>query len=232
MTVKALIFDVFGTCVDWRSSVAREVEKVFPRVDAIEFAMAWRAEYDPAMAKIRSGNRPYTDLDVLHFENLQRVCEDFNVSKDDAALWDLNKAWEKLDPWDDVLPGLNALHPNYILAPCSNGSIALMSNLKRYAKLPWDCILGAELANDYKPSAKVYKAAVDALRLMPHEVMMVAAHNTDLDGARKMGLKTAFVPRVAEYGPNQSKDLAADSDWTVIAEDFVELAKSLNSSFV
>lgn len=223
MTIKALIFDVFGTCVDWRSSVAREVAQVFPHIDAAAFADAWRAEYDPAMARIRDGGRGYVPLDDLHLENLHRVAERFGIKAPDS----LNTAWEKLDPWPDVLPGLKRLHRDHILAPCSNGSIALMTRLARYASLPWDCILGADLACDYKPQPAVYRACCAALRLAPQEVMMVAAHNGDLQAARAEGLKTAFVPRPTEHGPDQTTDLTPMADWDIIAADFNALAQAL-----
>lgn len=221
--VRALIFDVFGTCVDWRTSVAREVSKVLPEVDALAFADAWRAEYDPAMARVREGGRGYVALDDLHLENLHRVAARFGVTAPD----DLNSAWEKLDPWSDVVPGLTALRARHILAPCSNGSIALMTRLARYGHLPWDCILGAEIARDYKPKPQVYLASCDALRLDPSEVMMVAAHNGDLVAARAAGLATGFVPRPTEHGPDQTTDLAPEADWDLVARDFTDLAAQL-----
>lgn len=218
--VKAFIFDVFGTCVDWRTSVAREVAAVLPQVDALAFADAWRAEYDPAMARVREGNRGYIALDDLHLENLKTVAARFGVVAPD----NLNAAWERFDPWSDVTSGLSRLKQKAIIAPCSNGSIALMTRLARYAGLPWDCILGAEIARDYKPKPAVYLAACAALRLDPSEVMMVAAHNGDLHAARATGLKTGFIPRPTEYGPSQTTDLSADADWDVIAHDFNDLA--------
>lgn len=220
---RALIFDVFGTCVDWRSAVAREVATVLPEVDALAFADAWRAEYDPAMARIRDGGRGYVALDDLHLENLHRVAARFGVTAPD----NLNTAWERLDPWSDVVPGLTALRARHILAPCSNGSIALMTRLARHAALPWDCILGAEIARDYKPKPQVYLAACAALRLDPGQVMMVAAHNGDLHAARATGLLTGFVPRPTEYGPGQNTDLAPEADWDIIAADFNALAAKL-----
>ena len=222
MSIKAVIFDVFGTCVDWRSSVAREVAAMMPGVDATGFAMRWRAEYDPAMARIREGGRGYVALDVLHRENLDRVCADLGVSCPDPDR--LTRAWERLDPWPDVVPGLIRLRARAILAPCSNGSIALMTRLARHAGLPWDCILGADLAQDYRPKAQVYLASCAALRLAPSEVMMVAAHNADLFAARDAGLATGFVPRPSEYGPAQTDDLRPEADWDVIAADFGQLA--------
>ena len=223
MTPQALIFDVFGTCVDWRISVAREVGAVLPHIDATAFATAWRAEYDPAMARIRDGGRGYVPLDDLHRENLHKVAGDLGVTAPD----DLSHAWERLDPWPDVVPGLTALKANHIIAPCSNGSIALMTRLAKYAALPWDCILGAEIARDYKPNAQVYLASCAALRLPPDQVMMVAAHNDDLFAARAAGLKTAFVPRPMEHGPDQTTDLAPAADWDVVADDFIALARAL-----
>ncbi|WP_102225196.1 haloacid dehalogenase type II [Acidimangrovimonas sediminis] len=223
--VQALIFDVFGTCVDWRGSVAREVARHLPDVDATAFATAWRAEYDPAMARIREGGRGYVPLDDLHLENLARTAAAFGVTPSDPQL--LNRAWEKLDPWPDTVPGLNAMKPHALLAPCSNGSIALMARLARHAGLPWDCILGADLARDYKPRPGVYRAACAALRLPPSDVMMVAAHNGDLAAARAEGLKTAFVARPTEHGPGQTTDLAPTADWDAVAGDFPSLARAL-----
>lgn len=223
--IQAAIFDVFGTCVDWRSSVAREVRAVLPDVEAEAFATAWRAEYDPSMARIRDGARGYVPLDDLHLENLHRVAEGFGVAVEDPD--GLNRAWEKLDPWPDVVSGLTAMKTRRIIAPCSNGSIALMTRLARYGGLPWECILGAELAQDYKPQASVYHASCAALRLPPEAVIMVAAHNNDLHAARAAGLKTAFVPRPLEHGPDQVIDLEPEADWDVIAQDFEDLAAQL-----
>ena len=221
--IKALIFDVFGTCVDWRNSVAHEVEIAFPGIDSLAFADAWRAEYDPAMRRIRDGGRGYVALDDLHRENLHRVAKRFAVSAPDS----LSHVWERLSPWPDVVGGLHALKRHAIIAPCSNGSIALMTRLARHAGLPWDCILGADIARDYKPKPEVYLASCAALRLPPEEVMMVAAHNEDLAAARALGLQTAFVPRPTEYGPAQDKDLVPSEEWDATAPDFETLAKEL-----
>lgn len=223
--VQALIFDVFGTCVDWRTSVASEVAKALPGVDPTAFADAWRAEYQPAMERIRSGGRGYVPLDDLHMENLRIVLARFGAECADAET--LNSAWERLDPWPDTVPGLAALKKRHIIAPCSNGSIALMTRLAKHAGLPWDCILGADIARDYKPKATVYRASAQALRLDPSEVAMVAAHNDDLFAARAAGLKTAFVVRPTEHGPDQTTDLEPESDWDWIADDFQNLAEQL-----
>ena len=225
MSPRALIFDVFGTCVDWRTSIADQVAAALPGLDAPAFADAWRGEYQPAMERIRSGGRGYVALDDLHRENLELVAERFGIVPDDPAA--LARAWERLDPWPDVVRGLGAMRVQRILAPCSNGSIALMTRLARHGGLPWDCILGANIARDYKPKPVVYEAACAALRLAPGEVMMVAAHNGDLHAARKAGLRTAFVPRPTEHGPGQTTDLEPDANWDVVASDFEALAETL-----
>ncbi|MBD3677665.1 MAG: haloacid dehalogenase type II [Rhodobacteraceae bacterium] len=225
--VDAYIFDVFGTCVDWRESVAREVAEHLPGVDAHAFADAWRGEYQPAMERIRAGGRGYVALDDLHMENLAIVSERFGVTAPDPEA--LNRAWEKLDPWPDTVAGLTALKRQAIIAPCSNGSIALMTRLARHGGLPWDCILGAEIAQDYKTKPVVYLASCAALRLPPERVMMVAAHNDDLEAARVLGLKTGFVPRPTEYGPNQTTDLEPSADWDVIATDLQDLAAQVGA---
>lgn len=219
---RAFIFDVFGTCVDWRTSVARDVAAALPEVDAHAFADAWRGEYQPSMSEIRAGRRGYVALDVLHRENLERVAGRFGVLIPDPG-W-LATAWERLDPWPDVVPGLAALREAGLIAPCSNGSIALMARLARYGGLPWDCIVGAEIARAYKPAPEVYRASVAALGLRADQVCMVAAHNDDLEAARAEGLETAFVIRPVEHGTGQTTDLEPASDWTYVASDFLDLA--------
>lgn len=230
---QALIFDVFGTCVDWRSGIAAEARKVFEEkrieVDPEAFADAWRAEYRPAMAPIRAGKRDYVELDDLHRENLDVVLEKFGLSDrfDDAERVTFARAWEKLPPWVDVRPGLAVLKRHAVIAPCSNGSIALMTSLARFAGLPWDCILGAGIARAYKPGKKVYLASCAALRLKPRDVVMVAAHNDDLHAAHKAGLATAFVARPAEHGELQTTDLGPTAAWDYVASDFEELAATI-----
>ena len=220
---RAFIFDVFGTCVDWRSSVAREVAAVLPDVDALAFADAWRGEYQSAMERIRSGGRGYVRLDTLHRKNLDIVLDRAGVSVADPAA--LNAAWERLDPWPDVVPGLTALRDKGLIATCSNGSVGLMARLARWGGLPWDAILGADIARDYKPKSSVYLASVKALGLDPGAVTMVAAHNDDLVAARAAGLKTAFVPRPTEHGPGQTTDLEPTENWDIVARDFLDLAR-------
>ncbi len=233
MKPQALIFDVFGTLVDWRSSIATHVTAAYAEkgldVDGPAFADAWRAEYQPAMQRIRSGKRAWVPLDDLHMENLMAVLERTGHAATFCPdeIIDLARAWEELTPWPDTCPGLMRLRPHHILAPCSNGSIALMTRLAKYARMPFDCILGAEIAHDYKPNPVVYQASCDALRLEPAEVMMVACHNSDLAAAQDCGLQTAFIPRPAEHGPDQTMDLAPEGDWTVTATDLNDLADQL-----
>ncbi|MEM9732890.1 MAG: haloacid dehalogenase type II [Pseudomonadota bacterium] len=228
LDVDAYIFDVFGTVVDWRTSVARFVTPHINDIDPLTFADAWRARYQPAMERVRDGGRDYVALDDLHFEMLSDTLTHFGIADefDDGQRWALNRAWEHLDPWPDVLEGLNALREQALIAPCSNGSIALMSRLARYASLPWHCILGADLARNYKPQPQVYLACCQALRLPPERVAMVAAHNNDLHAARACGLKTVFIARLTEYGPNQTTDLTSDSDWDLEIFHFLQLSSA------
>jgi len=207
MSVEALFFDVFGTLVDWRSSVAREAEKILAPVgkslDWLAFADAWRGQYQPGMEEVRSGRQPFSKLDVLHRRNLQRVLPQFGLQDlDNATLDELNLAWHRLDPWQDVPAGLAQLKRKFWLAPVSNGNIALMVDLARRNNFPWDAILGAEVARDFKPKPQVYLAACDAFGRKPEQCMMVAAHSNDLAAAAKLGLRTAHVARPNEYGPN------------------------------
>ena len=221
---KAYIFDVFGTLTDWRTSITREVGAVLPDLDAEAFADAWRGQYQPAMERIRTGNRGYVPLDDIHSENLSVVLESFGIAPlQPEKHAELARAWERLDIWPDVLSGLRNLKKKAVIAPCSNGSIALMTHLARHAGLPWDCILGADLAQNYKPEPEVYMSCCHALRLKPEEVMMVAAHNDDLHAAQKVNLLTAFIPRPVEHGPNQTIDLAPNGSWTATISTLDEL---------
>ena len=229
----ALVFDVFGTCVDWRSSIAREGEEFGRKlgvtgVDWLAFADAWRARYQPQMETVRSGQRPWTTLDVLHREALDTLLPAFGLEEMSEADRDnLTRAWHRLDPWPDVVGGLTLLKTRYIIAPNSNGHIALLVNMARRAGLPWDAILGAEIARAYKPRTEVYLRCAEALGLAPSAVMMVAAHNSDLITAAQCGLQTAFVPRPAEYGPDQTSELAPEQEFDVVATDFIDLANQL-----
>ena len=234
--MKACLFDVFGTVVDWRSSVSRDLAafaraKDLPPVDWLEFAIEWRKLYQPSMEAVRSGRREWTILDVLHRESLDTLVGRYGLrSLSDADLDHMNRAWHRLDPWPDAVEGLARMKKKFIIAPCSNGNIALMVNLAKHAGLPWDCILGAETARAYKPLPEAYRAACRHLGLRPEEVTMVAAHNGDLKAAKAQGLRTAFVPRPAEHGPGQSTDLSPDPSCVdVSAADFVALAAKLGA---
>tara|TARA_R110001592_G_scaffold79815_1_gene238399 strand:- start:249 stop:956 length:708 start_codon:yes stop_codon:yes gene_type:complete len=230
--VKALFFDVFGTVVDWRHSIAAEIDSFSAEkglgLDGQAFALAWRRRYVPAMAKIRSGERGFTDLDTLHRENLLDVLEDFAVSGlSDAEIDHLNMVWHRLNPWPDSVPGLTRLKTKFILATMSNGNVKLMVDMAKHGGLPWDMILGAEIAQSYKPDPETYLAGCRMLRLAPEECMMVAAHNSDLVAARALGLKTAFIARPTEYGPEQKVDFKAEHDFDVIADTMEGVADKL-----
>jgi 2-haloacid dehalogenase len=232
--VQALVFDVFGTVVDWRSGVAREsapfLARYAPRADPAAFADAWRRRYSPAMEEVRSGRRPFARLDVLHRENLEALLPEFGIdpaSVPPAELDALNLAWHRLDPWPDSVPGLTRLKPRFIIAPLSNGNIRLMLDMAKRAALPWDAILGAELAQAYKPSPEAYLRNAETLMLQPGQVCLVAAHNGDLVAARGCGLRTAFIPRPTEHGPEQTSDLGPEEDWDIVASDLEDLTNQL-----
>jgi len=197
---------VFGTLADWRSSIAREAQTILGplghKLDWLAFADAWRGEYQPAMEEIRSGRAPFSKLDVLHRRNLERILPRFNIAGlPEETTRHLNLAWHRLDMWPDVVPGMVRLKRRFRLAPCSNGNISLMVDLARRNGIPWDAILGAEIAGDFKPKPRVYLAAAEALDLPPADCMMVAAHSNDLAAAAALGLATAHIARPDEYGP-------------------------------
>jgi len=233
MDIRACLFDVFGTVVDWRTSVSRDLAafakgKGIGGVDWLEFAVEWRKLYQPSMEEVRSGRRAFTILDVLHRESLIKLLERYRLKAlSEADVEHMNRAWHRLDPWPDVVEGLRRLKTKFIIAPCSNGNIALMVNLAKRAGLPWDCILGAETARAYKPMPDAYLRSCAQLGLAPASVMMVAAHNNDLKAAKAQGLKTAFVVRPAEHGPGQTTDLEPDPGIDLAPRDFVELAAKL-----
>lgn len=230
--VKLLLFDVFGTLVDWHGSIAREVQAVLGArgiaVDASAFATAWRDQYQPAMEEVRSGRLPFSKLDVLHRRNLDVVLKAFGLdATDETTRTHLNLAWHRLDAWPDVTPGLARLRTRFRLAPCSNGNISLMADLARRNGWHWDAITGAELARDYKPKAIVYQCAADAFDCAPHEAMMVAAHSSDLAAAADAGLRTAFIARPDEHGPGIG-ETAASVPVDVSANGLLELADRLD----
>jgi len=207
---KALLFDVFGTLVDWRTSIARESEMILKplgvSVDWLAFADAWRGEYQGAMDQVRDGHIRFCKLDLLHRRNLDLILPRFKISGvPENALQYLNLAWHRLDAWPDVAPGLVRLKRRFLLAPCSNGNISLMVGIARRNGLPWDAILGSEIAGDYKPKPRVYLASCEAFDLPPTECMMVAAHSNDLKHAAACGLRTAHVARPDEHGPGKGE---------------------------
>jgi 2-haloacid dehalogenase len=232
--VKALLFDVFGTCVDWRNAVAREAASVAKAmgldVDGFAFADAWRANYQPSLERVRSGASPWTILDVLHRATLEQLLQRYGMTRLAEAERDhLNRIWHRLDPWPDVVAGLARLKTRFIIAPLSNGNVALLTNMAKRAGLPWDLNLSCEVMRAYKPQPRSYLGAVELLGLKPAQAMMVAAHNGDLRQARALGLATAMVPRPSEYGPQQTTDLKPDGAWDIVARDFVELAERLGA---
>jgi 2-haloacid dehalogenase len=234
ISVKALVFDTFGTVVDWRSSVARDVAALAKKkevsLDAAKFADAWRAGYGPSMNRVRSGELPWTKLDALHRMTLDKILVDFKFTGlTEEEKDDLNRAWHRLTPWPDAVAGLTRLKKKFIIAPLSNGNISLMTDLAKYAGLPWDVILGAELARHYKPDREVYQSAADILDVKPADVMMVAAHLGDLRAARQVGLRTAFVTRPKEFGPDGKPDLKGDASVELSATDFNDLARQMGA---
>jgi 2-haloacid dehalogenase len=212
--IRALIFDVFGTLVDWRSAIARETQAALSplgiAIDWPAFADAWRGQYQPAMDEVRTGRLPFSKLDALHRRNLDVVMQAFGLGGvDEPTRAQLNLAWHRLDAWPDVAAGLARLRSRFRVAPCSNGNISLMVDLARRNGLVWDAILGAEFARDYKPKPVVYLSAAAAFDCEPPEVMMVAAHSSDLAAAAAVGLRTAFIARPNEHGPGQGESRAS-----------------------
>ena len=232
--VKAILFDVFGSVVDWRASLIGELT-AFGAVRGIEadwagLVDAWRREYVPSMDRVRRGERNWTSLDDLHRESLERLVAAFGIAGLGAAELDqLTHSWHRLHPWPDALPGLARLKTRHIIAPLSNGNVALLVNMAKHAGLPWDMVCSAELFRHYKPDPETYLGAARLFGLAPGEVMLAAAHNADLHAARSCGLKTAFFPRPTEYGPYQVADFRADSDWTVVAADIQDLARQMGA---
>jgi 2-haloacid dehalogenase len=230
--VKALVFDVFGTVVDWHGSVAREVRGLAKakglRLNAARFAAAWRAGYRPAMDRVRNGEAPFQKIDAIHRAILEEVLRQFKVTaltEEEKA--HLNLVWHRLKPWPDSVRGLKRLKSTFIIATLSNGNTGLLVNMARFGGLPWDCIFSSDTFKRFKPDPEMYLGAVDMLSLTAAEVMMVAAHKGDLRAAAQCGLKTAFVKRPHEHGRNSNPDLASEADFTVNAESFLDLAEQL-----
>jgi 2-haloacid dehalogenase len=232
--VKALTFDVFGTVVDWRSSIIREGQLLSARkdldIDWEAFADGWRAGYSPAMNRVRTGDLPWMNINDLHRMTLVDLLQEFRI--DDLSSQEIdefNRSWHRLLPWPDSVPGLNRMKSRYILAPLSNGNVSLLTNMAKNAGLPWDCVLSSELAGHYKPDRQVYETAADLLDLLPENIMMIAAHKGDLRAAQSVGFKAGFVPRPLEYGPDVDVDTAPEDDFDVNAKDFLGLAEKLGA---
>ena len=230
--VKALIFDVFGTVVDWRSSIINQCQELGRlkgvEADWGEFADSWRGQYRPFMDKVRNGDLPWTNLDALHRMSLDVVLDQFGLSGfSDSERDQMNLFWHNLRPWADSVPGLYRLKSRYIIATMSNGNIALMTNMAKNGGLPWDCILGAEVAKHYKPDPESYQTAVNLLGLKPNQVMMTAAHQGDLLASQEVGLQTGFIPRPMEHGPDRTPDPSPDPSFNVVATDFMDLATKM-----
>lgn len=234
--VRAVLFDTFGTVVDWRTGIARQVSAFAAArardLDAAVFADDWRALYQPAMEAIRSGSRKFATLDTLHRENLDQVLRRHGFDPDEldpAALEELNRSWHRLPPWPDSVEGLAAVRRGYIVGPLSNGNTSLLLDMARNAGLPWDVIIGSDMTRTYKPLPAAYLRTAEFLDLKPGEVMLAAAHNNDLHAAREAGLATAFIARPTEYGPGQVADLAPESDWDLSTSSIIELARGLGA---
>jgi len=234
-SLQVLVFDTFGTVVDWRSSVSSEVEKLARekgrKLDAIAFAEAWRANYGPSMNRVRTGELPWTKLDALHRMTLDGLLVRFNIEGlSEEEKRHLNRAWHRLRPWPDAPGGLTRLKKRYVLSPLSNGNLALLTNMAKFGGLPWDCILGSDVVRHYKPDKEMYLMPSEFFDLPPSAVMMVAAHAGDLDSAKQYGLRTAYVPRPLEYGPTPTRPLAPMPEagrFDIIATDFNDLATQL-----
>jgi 2-haloacid dehalogenase len=231
--VRALFFDVFGTLVDWRTSIAREAEKILRplghKADWIAFADAWRGQYQPGMEEVRAGRQPFAKLDVLHRRNLERILPRFGLTDlSGDVLRELNLAWHRLDAWPDVPAAMARLKKKFWLAPCSNGNITLMVDLARRNDIAWDAILGSEVAGDFKPKPRVYLAACEAFSLQPAQCMMVAAHSRDLAAASALGLRTGHTARVNEFGPNTG-EAAPTVPVDVAGKDLADLADKLGA---
>lgn len=232
--VDALVFDVFGTVVDWRSSVIRESRALGRRkslhVDWEAFADAWRAGYRPAIDRVRDGTLPWTTIDGLHRLILDELVETFQIDGlSEEELDHLNRVWHRLDPWPDAVEGLTRLKTRYVIATLSNGNVALLVNMAKHGGLPWDAVLSAELVGRYKPDPHVYLEASRLLGFTADRVLMVAAHAEDLRAASAVGLRTAFVPRPLEHGPAREHDADPGPDVDIVAGDFVELAATLGA---
>ncbi|PRC42452.1 haloacid dehalogenase type II [Mycobacterium sp. ITM-2017-0098] len=231
--MRALAFDVFGTVVDWRSSVIAELTDFGRRnsvtADWARFADDWRAGYVPSMDRVRRGELPWTRLDDLHRTRLEELLAEAGIRVADDEVGDLNRAWHRLDPWPDSVEGLTRLKQRFVITTLSNGNVSLLTNMAKRAGLPWDCVLSAEIFGHYKPDREAYLGCAEILDVAPDELMLVAAHASDLRAARDAGLRTAFVFRPDEYGPDRTRRRASDGEFDFVADDFLHLADQLGA---
>ena len=231
--VKAVIFDTYGTVVDWRSSIATEVNTMAKAIginifDGDSFADAWRAGYEPKMKEVRDGLRSWTTNDVLHRERLDEIIPLFGLNDlDDNQRIKLNQSWHRLSPWSDSIPGITRLKSKYIVSTFSNGSYRLLINMAKNSGIPWDSILCSDVFHAFKPSKKCYLGAIDLLGGEPETIMLCAAHNYDLSRGRKFGMQTAYVDRPLESGPNKTHDLKAEQNWDIITTSIEGVADQL-----
>ena len=236
-SIKALVFDVFGTVVDWRGSIIREGEALAAKglqVDWPAFADAWRAGYQPAMQRVRAaeggGDGGWANIDTLHREILDGLLPRFGLDMlTEAERAHLNRVWHRLDPWADSVRGLRQLKSHFVISTLSNGNVALLVNMAKHARLPWDCVLSAELFRHYKPDPEVYQGAARLLGFEPAQLLMVAAHPSDLAAAARAGLRTAYVPRPLEHGRGGAMEPVGDLHFDVVAADFLALAEQLGA---
>jgi 2-haloacid dehalogenase len=233
MTIRALVFDVFGTVTDWRGSIIREGELLGRaknlKVDWPAFADAWRGMYRPAMDRVAKGELPWMNIDALHRRNLDELLVKFGIHLEEQDIQHLNLAWHRLTPWPDSVPGLNRLKSRYTISTLSNGNVSLLVNMAKNAGMPWDCVLSGELIGKYKPDPAVYQMAARLLGVGTDETMLVAAHPHDLLGAQRAGLKTAYVPRPLEHGPKPLVPPPAGARFDYTASDFLDLARQLGA---
>jgi 2-haloacid dehalogenase len=225
---QVLAFDIFGTVVDWHGSILREVQSLYPAVDANAFALAWRAGYQPAMTRVRSGELGWTRIDELHRLILDGLLSKFGLSHlSEAERLHLNRVWHRLDAWPDSVAGLQRLKSKFTICSMSNGNLGLLTNMAKRAGLPWDCVLSAEVFRAYKPDPAAYLGVAQVFDLQPHQVMLCAAHHDDLVGARACGLRTAYIERPLEFGALQPKDVSPQVDNDLHARDINALADLL-----
>ncbi|HUF86586.1 MAG TPA: haloacid dehalogenase type II [Thermohalobaculum sp.] len=232
--VRTLLFDTFGTVVDWRGSITRMGERLaaakgIDQVDWEAFARAWRAGYRPGMQRVIEGKRGWTPIDVIHRERLEEILPEFGLAGafSEAEKADMTLMWHRLDPWPDSVPGLLRLRRGYLVGPLSNGSTVLLASMAKRAGIPWDLVISSDVVRAYKRQPQAYLGACSALGMEPGEVMMCAAHNDDLEAARSHGLRTAYINRPYEYGADQKKDFGADAEWDIVTDHIGGIADAL-----